>query len=559
MREINGIRTWLPGYRREWLRADILSGANVWAVLVPSALAYASLVGVPPIYGLYCIPGALLAYALLGGSKLLVVGPDATIAVFAGSAIATVGLVGQEPMVAVVLSLIVGLILVLLYVLRLGWIADLIPDPALKGMIEGVVWVTIINETIKILGLQLGDGHDSFISTVPALLVALPETHLPSLAVGLGALLILFGCRRYAPRLPAALIMLVGVFAADALYGLDENGVETIGETGDQSMSLGLSTLPSLNLIADLIPGALAIAVIGFTLAIAAAKRAAEKTGERIQPNQELAAIGAANLGSGLLGGFAVTGTLSKTAVAMEAGGKSQVGNLFTAALAILTLLFLTPLLAPIAHAALAALVIFVMLEVSDLRYFQRLWKVRRFEFVTAVLSIAGVLVFGPLAGVLIGALLALVLLAEHISRPPITELVIAPDGEVLPAEEAKGGTRIPGLFIWRQYGPLVFLNARRLSDELRAELAEGHDTKVVLIDGTATSGIDSTGAAEFAKLRDDLAAEGIEIWACGFRLPIRERIDASHEAKSLPVPRHFETIVSAIDHFKQAGTSAET
>jgi high affinity sulfate transporter 1 len=551
--EINGIKSWLPDYKREWLSADFMAGANVWAVLVPSALAYASLVGVPPIYGLYCIPGALLAYALLGGSKLLVVGPDATVAVFAGSAIAAIGLAGQEPMLAAVLSLMVGLLLVLFYLLRLGWIADLIPDPALKGMIEGVVWVTIINESIKILGLELGGGHGSVITKLPGLVVSLQEAHLPTLAIGLGALATLFACRRFAPRLPAALIMLAGVFVADIIYGLDARGVETIGDAGNQSISLGLSAIPSLELLADLFPSALAIAVIGFTLAIAAAKRAAEKTGERIHPNQELAAVGAANLGSGLLGGFAITGSLSKTAVAMEAGGKSQVGNLFTAALTVITLLFLTPLLAPIAHAALAALVIFVMLEVSDLRYFQRLWKVRRFEFVIALISLAGVLVLGPMAGVMIGALLALVLLADHISRPPITELVLAPDGSILPIEEAAGGDRVPGLLIWRYYGPLVFLNARRLSDELRAELAEREGTRVVLIDGTASSGIDSTGSAEFAKLRDDLAAEGIEIWACGFRQDIRERINASHEAKQLPLPRHFETASVAIEVFTQS------
>jgi SulP family sulfate permease len=553
MKHVPAIARWLPSYDRSWLKSDLASGINVWAVLIPTSVAYTSLVGIAPIYGLFCVPGALIAYAIFGGSKLMVVGPDALVAVLAGATIAAVGLSGQEPLLAAILAIIAGLILLTCFVLRLGWIADLIPDPVLKGMIEGIVWTTILKEAVVLLGLELEGGNGSFLAKLPKLLVALPQTHLPSLAVGAGSLLALIALRRFAPKLPGPLIMLIGVLIANALVGFEAHGIHVIGDTSGKTSSLDLAKLPPLDKLAEMLPGALAIAVIGFTLAMSAAKRAAEKTGERLQPNQELAAIGFANIGSGLLGGFAVTGSLSKTAVAMESGGKTQIGNVCAAVLAVLTILYLTPCLEPIAHAALAALIIFVMTEVSDLPYFRRIWRIRRFEFIITLISFGAVLAIGAVAGVLVGAMLALGLLADHISRPPTAALGRTATGTFRPLGSSEGAEEIPGLLIWRLYGPLVFLNARRLSDDVRRELALREGVKVVLLDGGATSGIDSTGTTEFAKLRTDLADHGVELWVCGVREDILDRIRTTNEMQGGTLPRHFDTTEAAVTSFVQS------
>ncbi|MGI9479887.1 MAG: SulP family inorganic anion transporter [Hyphomicrobiaceae bacterium] len=542
---------WLLDYKKSWLGADLASGANVWAVLIPTALAYSSLVGVNPIIGLFCVPAALLAYAFLGGSKLLVVGPDASVAVLAGATLATVGLGAQNLSLVISLSLLVGLLYILCFALRLGWISDLIPDPVMKGMVEGIVWVTILKQVVDILGVKLEGEHQRFLPKLFEVLQTVPETHISSAVLGIGGLIALLAMRKFAPRLPSAMIMLAVTTAIVWFMGLDKRGVSVLGGSESQSPSFADLAVPTVAEITELIPGALALVLIGFTASIAAAKRAAEKTGERIDPNQELLAVGAANVGAGLSGGYPVAGTLSKTAVAMESGGKTQLGNLFTALLGVVTIFFLIPLFSPTAKAALAALVIFVMIEVSDLQYFARLWKVRKMEFVIALLAFAGVLAYGPLGGVLIGVLLSLVVLADHISRPPSAVLQRTADNRFIAAGTVENASEIEGLLLWRFYGPLVFLNARRLSETVRQLLDQHEDTKVVLVDASAISGIDSTGTTAFRKLAEDLADQGVEMWVANLRQTPWERVAATLALSDTPqIVKRFGTLEDAVSSY---------
>jgi MFS superfamily sulfate permease-like transporter len=309
--------------------------------------------------------------------------------------------------------------------------------------------------------------------------------------------------------------------------------------------------------VLGLLPGALAVVVLGSTLSIAAAKRAAEKTDERIDPDREFLAIGVANLGAGISGGYPVTGTLSKTAVAMQAGGVTQIGNLFTAMLAVLTILFLVPFFASLADASLAALVIVVMLEVSDIGYFFALWRVRRLECVIAIAAFAGVLAYGTLAGVMIGVILALAVLADHIRRPPTSVVGRMPSGIFVPLEDHKDASEIPGMLIWRQYAPLVFLNARRLSNELRARAAERDNIRVVLFDAAATSGVDATATSAFVAARNDFAAKGIALWVANVHQTSWSRIVAALSNAGTPVPPHFDSLADAVDRYQKLGPDA--
>ncbi|MDH3638811.1 MAG: SulP family inorganic anion transporter, partial [Gammaproteobacteria bacterium] len=476
MRTRLAITKWLPNYQREWLRADLIAGATVWAVLIPTALAYAGLVGVDPVVGLYTVPLALLAYAIFGGSRLLVVGPDAAVAVLAGATIAAVVVGDNHLELAIALALMVGVLYVLFFLLRLGWIADLIPDPVLKGVIEGLVWVTILKQMTKLFGLNLDGEAERFLPKLIELFQALPQTHVATAIVGVSSMVALLVIHRLAPRLPGPLIVLVVSIVLVGVLGLEDRGVAVLGESSGGSMTLGFPTHLDAGQIVDLLPGALAIVLLGFAASIAAAKRVAEKTGEHIDPDQELLAIGISNFGAGLSGGYAVTGTMSKTAVAMGSGGKTQIGNLFTGLLSVLTILFLVPFFASLADAALAALVIVVMLEISDIGYFRSLWRVHRRECVLGVAAFAGVLAYGVLPGVVIGVVLALIMLADHICRPPTAVVGRTPTGAFLDVDDHDDAQEIPGMLIWRQYAPLVFLNARRLSNELLALVQQRKD-----------------------------------------------------------------------------------
>jgi len=452
--------------------------------------------------------------------------------------------------------LMVGGVYMVFFLLRLGWIADLIPDPILKGVIEGLVWVTILKQVIKLFGLKLDDEAERFIPNLIELFEALPQTHIVTAIVGVLSMVALLLIPRFAPRLPGPLIVLVVSIILVGVLGLGDLGVAVLGVSSDGSMRLGFPTGLDAGQIVDLLPGALAIVVLGFTLGIAAAKRAAEKTGEQIDPDQELLAIGASNLGAGLSGGYAVTGTMSKTAVAMESGGKTQIGNLFTGLLGVLTILFLVPFFASLADATLAALVIVVMVEISNVGYFLALWRVRRLECVLGVAAFAGVLAYGVLPGVMIGVVLGLIVLADHIRRPPTAVVGRTPTGAFLDVDHHDDAKEIPGMLIWRQYAPLVFLNARRLSNELRALVQERENIRVVVVDGSATSGVDSTATTAFLAARNNLAAAGIALWVVNIRDFTWNRITATLVAAGAPIPPRFDSLADAVARFEQFGAA---
>jgi len=557
MSKVLYFRQWLPNYKPSWLSADLFSGISVWAVLAPTAMAYSSLVGVDPIVGLYCIPLGLLAYAIFGSSRLMVVGPDATVAVLSGAVIAGFAMSGTATLpLAISLALVVGLLYVVFYLLRLGWISDIIPQPVLKGVVEGIVWVTILKELTHLFGIHLAGDSSRFFPRLFELVRSLPEAHPTVVIVGVGSLISLFLFGRYLHRLPGAFLVLLGALAASYYFGLDDLGVETLGNAEGGSMSGNLLTNIDPFTLFEMIPGGMAIVIVGFALTIAAAKRGAEKTGESIDPDQELLALGAANVGVGLTGGYPVIGTLSKTGVAIEAGGKSQVGNLVAAALTVITILFLVPYLSPLPHATLAAVVIIVMLEVSDIGYFVNLWRIQPRELIIALVAIGGVFAYGALMGVMLGVGLGLILLAEHISRPPIAIVGRTDSGEFMPVDGVNDVNEIPGLMIWRQYSPLVFLNARRLSNSIQTQLAQRSNIRVVVIDASATSGIDSTGISEFTKLQDSLANENIELWVANVRDLPWSRIVAAATNAGRPNPRKFNSLKDAGKTFE--GSSNE-
>src|SRR6516225_552117 len=310
--------SWLPAYRRAWLLPDFLAGLAVWAVMVPESMAYAGIVGVPPIMGLYTIVPPLIAYALLGTSRMLVVGPDTAtglISALTVGAIAAQGTVEFNTLTST-LAILIGVFFLLFGALRMGWVAAFIPTPVMRGFIEGLVCVTIIGQVPHLLGIEGMSGN--FFSKLWFVLRQLPEASFAPVLAGSLSLMAMLSLRHWAPRVPAALVV-AGV--ATILVGLLDGEAARISVVGDLPSGLPRLALPHLDLavLQELAPGALAIVLVGYAEALAGAKAAAMQGGGDIDPNQELIAHGPANILSGLFGGFLVVGSLSKTSVAIAA------------------------------------------------------------------------------------------------------------------------------------------------------------------------------------------------------------------------------------------------
>ncbi len=545
------ILKWLPEYQGSWFGRDLIAGATVWAVLVPLALAYAEIVGVEPVVGLYTIPLALLGYAVFGGSRLLVVGPDAAVAVLSAGIIASVA-VGADQYLAmtIALALIVAALYVLFSFLKMGWIADLLPDPVLKGFIEGVVWVTILKQVPGLLGLEVSFG--GFFRTLVSIAQTLPAAHVATALASVASILALVLISRFVPRAPGPLIVLVGAIVMVRLLGLDAAGVAVLGEVGSGSLAIGLpSGLNTAQLMA-LVPGALAIVILGYTKTVGALKRAAEHSGEQIDPDRELFAMGVANAGAGLGGGYAIAGSLTATAVSIDTGGKSQVAYLFTGILCALTIIFLLPMLTDLAMCSLAAIIVIAMAGLSDVGYFRRLWQINRVEFAIGILAFAGVLTFDVVTGVTIGVVLALFNLAHHVHNPATAVVGRTPSGVFVDINEHPDAEEIPGLIIWRHYAPLVFLNARVLCNKIRAVTGSRESLRVVVLDASASQGVDSSAANALTALRDDLAADGIDVWVVNPRQTGWSLVESVLQARGAAVPPVFETLADAVAEFEQ-------
>src|SRR5215510_8698009 len=485
---------WLPAYRRTWLLPDVLAGLAVWAVMVPEGMAYAGIVGVPPIMGLYTIVPPLIAYALLGTSRLLVVGPDTATGLISALTVGAIAAQGTAEFSTLTstLAILIGIFFLLFGALRMGWVAAFIPTPVMRGFIEGLVCVTIIGQVPHLLGIHGTSG--TFFVKLWFVLQHLSDVALAPMLTGLLSLIAMQVLRHLAPRVPAALVVAV---AATVLVGLLGGEAAGIGVVGDLPSGLPHLTLPNLDpaILEQLAPGALAIVLVGYAEALGGAKAAALESGGTIDPNQELIAHGPANILSGLFGGFLTVGSLSKTSVAMSAGARTQLANVVAAVFCFLTLVLLTPLFRGMPHPALAAIVIAAMLHLSKPGYLRDLFVRNRWEFAITAIVFAGELTLGVLQGIALGVVLALMMLIYRTTHPQGAVL-----GQ-LPGTEAYRDVKLhpdaityPGLLIWRAGGDLFFASVGHVGGGLKAALAESRPpAKQVLLDAGSVNFIDTS------------------------------------------------------------------
>lgn len=544
-------------------RADVIAGITVAAVTVPSALSYAVIIGVDPIIGLYTVPIALVAYALVGSSRLLVVGPDAALSVLAASTIARATTDQADRVSAlIVLTMMVGGLFLLARALRMGWLADLVPDPVMNGFVQGLAFITIVGQIPTLLGYKASGAH--FWAQTWNTITGLSQIQPTTAALGVGSLVALFVLPRLSRRLPWPLLVLAGSMVAVAALGLGNNPVPVVAEPTGGFITLHLPTGLTASQWGAMFPGAVAIVVVGFTESMAAAKSSANATGERLRPNDELAGLGLSNIGSGLCGGYVVTGALSKTSVAVASGGRTQLTNVVAAIGALIALLALRPIFTDIASTVLAALIIYAMAMTVRRRYFTDLSKISRLELVVSALTFLGVLSFGVLPGVVVGVALSMVILINLLGRPYGTRLGRSEAGQWFeyadyPDDERPDDALPPSLWIYQQESPVVFLNARRTTDVLRDQAAACPDRSVMVLTAQSVTSLDSTGIDAIVTLSQELAQRNIEVW---FVRPNRHLdggiIDRSDQIQDRIHLRGFDTLEEAVAAFEARSAAGE-
>ena len=514
----------LRNYQRDWVRADVVAGLTVWAVLIPSCLAYATIAGVPPVVGLYTAPAALVLYAALGSSRLLITGPSAAAAALSAAIVgnAVAGNGDQFVTTTAALAIGVGLAALVAGVLRLGFLANFISEPVLKGFIVGLALTVIVGQVPKLFGIEQATVTSS--SELWDFLTNIDQTDGLTLIVGIGSLAVLFGVPRVAPAIPGTLVAVVLGIGVVELFDLGDHGVAIVGSINPGLPSLAVPDV-SLDRFGGLMAAAVGVMLIGFAESLGTAKTLARQEDPEIDANRELISLGAANLGAGISGGFAVNGSLSKTAVNSTAGGRTQLVGLIAAGLTILTLFLLTGFFENLPVATLAAVVIVALVEMIDLstlRDYYRVYTTRlgraygfaaRTDFIAAVAAMLGVMIFGILAGLFTGVLISLLLLLYRTSRPPVAELGRVPgdSGHFSDLDRHPENQRVEGIAVLRIEGGLYFANATPVAAEIRSA-AHRDDVYAVVVDAETVPFIDVTAAEILDHLARELQADGIRL-----------------------------------------------
>jgi SulP family sulfate permease len=510
------VLSWLPNYRRAWLRDDGVAAVSVWALLVPQALAYATIAGLPVQYGLYTAFAALIAYTLFGTSRQVVQGPSATVAAVSTAVItplagaAAIGTDKAAPWAAA-LALAAGAVYVALGAARMGWVSNFLSRAVLAGFIFGFGVGIVIDQSSKLFGVSPGDG--SYAEELVHIIGNLGDTSLQTLVVGLLALAILLPLRYLRPKWPRALLVVVLAIGASQLLDLSDHGVAVTGDVPTGLFSIGVPDVDSSD-IGKLIVGALAVVFVGFSETLAAGRSMAAKHDYELDPDKELIAQGFANGAAGFVGGFVNDGSLSKTSVADAAGQRTQMASLINAALVLLTMLVLASLFEQLPSAALGAIVIDAMVGLITLAEGKRYYRINRPDWVVYMAAMAGILLFGIIAGIVIGVLLSLLLLIARASNPAMHVLGRRPGSTAyLDLARHDDLETTPGVLVVRIDGPLFFANANRFRDRLRELLAADEDAvRAVVIDAEAVSQTDTDGADVLSELAAELRGRRISI-----------------------------------------------
>ena len=498
-------------------RHDLLAGLSVAAVALPVAFAYAQLAGFDPVVGLYASILPLVAYAIFGTSRQLIVNPDAAVCAMIAAAVTPLAGNNSELYwsLAVAITFLAGLFCIAASFLRLGVMADFLSKPILVGFLNGVAISICLGQIGKLLGFSIESKR--IIPQFIEIFGKLSQTQIPTLMVGVASMAMLVAMARLFPRLPSAFITLIGAGAATALFGLDRYGIAILGPVRAGLPPLRLPTFPQDDIPA-LVGSAAGLALVLFSSGMLTARSFASKGGYEIDTDREFAAFGAANIASAISQGFAVTGADSRTAVAAAAGGRTQVTGLVAAAAIAAVLLFLTGPIQYVPIAALGALLVSASISLFDTRTLREIWRIDRAEVGLAVVTTLGVVAAGAINGILIAVSLALIRFVKVTARPK-DEVLGAVDGfpGLHSIERHPGAKTFPGLVLYRFDGPLTFFNSDYFKTRALAVAdSAGPGLRWFVIDAIPISQIDITGLYALRDLREKLQARGAALILAG-------------------------------------------
>ena len=537
----------LRGYQRSWLRADLVAGLVLAAILVPQGMAYAELAGLPTVTGLYTTIACLVGYALMGPSRILVLGPDSSVSPLILAAIVPLLGSGGDPATAIALAgmmaLLVGVIEIGLGVAKLGFVADLLSKEVQVGYMNGLGITIIVGQLPKLFGFST--DASGFVNEVKAFFAQLDETNTTTLVVGLATLTVLLGLPRVWPKVPAILVAIVGALVVSALLDLSAQGVKTVG-----ALPQGLPTpsLPwtSVNDVGPLLVASLGITIVSLTDTIATSTSFAARRGDEVRADQEMIGLGSANVAAGLFQGFAVSTSGSRTAVAEQSGAKSQLTGLVGAGTVVVLLLFLNSLMADLPQTALAAVVITAALSLMDLPALRHFWRVRRTALLLSLVATAGVVFFGVLQGILIATVMSILMFFRRSWWP---------HGEVLGRVEGTGwhslaaeddAEELPGIVVFRWEAPLFFANSGMFREQVRS-LVRDKGARWVVLQCEAVTDIDVTAAQMLEQLDTQLNERGIHLAFVELRSRLQDLILRYGLLETLDKDRFYHSVEAAL------------
>jgi high affinity sulfate transporter 1 len=537
------------------LGLDVVAGLTAAAVVLPKAMAYATVAGLPVSVGLYTAFVPMIVYALLGTSRVLSVSSTTTLAILAGTELGLVvpdGDPGRLITAVATLTALTGALLIAASVFRLGFVANFISTPVLTGFKAGIGLVIVFDQMAKLLGVHI--AKHGFFRDVLSLVHELPHASLLTLAIGLAALIGLLAAERIWPHSPAPLAAVSAGIGLSWLVGLDASGVATVGLI---PRSLPSITLPDIDLIEQLLPGALGIALMSFTETVAAGRAFAASGDPPIKPDRELLASGAANLGGAFFGAMPAGGGTSQTAVVRAVGGHSQRASLVTAGAAAATMLALAPLLGLLPQAVLAAIVIVYSVGLIKPAEFLAIRKVRRMEFRWALAAFLGVLVFGTLQGIVVAIVLSLIGLASQSAHPKVHVMGRKRGADVfrpLSLEHPDDET-FEGILILRPEGRLFFANAQQVADQIQALVAE-HKPRVLLLDMSRVFDLEYSALQMMVEGERRISGQGVVVWLAGLNPDVLDYVRASGLADQLGPERLFFNVRTALHRHKATAVS---
>ncbi len=542
--------SWLPAYRKEWLRPDAIAGLTAASVVIPKAMAYAAIAGLPVEVGLYTIFIPMVIYVVFGTSRPLSMSTTTTIAILTATQVALVApnnTAAEYLAAASTLALLVGAILVLAAVLRLGFIANFISDPVLTGFKAGIGLVIVVDQVPKLLGQHFDKG--GFFHNMVSIARDLPELSVPTLVLSLIMLALIIGMERFMPRSPAPLLAVIVGIAASALLGLEGRGVSIVG---DIPAGLPAFKVPDVSLASQLWPGALGIALMSFVETIAAGRAFLRHGEPNPDANQELFALGLANAAGSLFQTMPAGGGTSQTAVNRNAGAHTQAAAMVTAAIAVASMLFLAPLIGLMPQATLAAVVVATSIGLVNPAEFRSIRHIRHVEFRWAVVALLGVLFLGTLKGILVAVIVSMLALLHQANNPPVYVLgriprtnAFRPRSKEHPEDES-----FEGLLMLHTEGRMHFASAPRAGQKMLA-LVQEHNPKVVVLDFSAIPDIEYTALRMLTEAEENLREGGITLWLTALSPEALNVIRQAPLGKTLGRERMFYTLEQAVENYQ--------